>query len=180
MYIYHVLFNALSAYMIHINLNTIFYTHAEHSPTKTIYMTIIMYIYHVLVNTLNAHMILINLNMIFYTHREPAQFHPNNPHKAPYRKTNNTPLPLPHEQNTMNSNVYNTHMHTRTHTVTHKALYGNTQTTINSNMYETDLYVCVRMHRAHAHTCARTHMHTTHTHTHTDCSRNIWLFQSIF
>ena len=37
MYIYHVLINALSAHMIHINLN-IFYTHVEHSPTKTIYM----------------------------------------------------------------------------------------------------------------------------------------------
>ena len=36
MYIYHTLINALSAHMIHINLNMIFYTHAEHSPTKTI------------------------------------------------------------------------------------------------------------------------------------------------
>ena len=31
MHIYHALINALSAYMIHINLNTVFYTHAEHS-----------------------------------------------------------------------------------------------------------------------------------------------------
>ena len=31
MYIYHALINAL------INLNMIFYTHVEHSPTKTIY-----------------------------------------------------------------------------------------------------------------------------------------------
>ena len=37
MYIYHALINALSAHMIHINLNMIFYTHAKHSPTKTIY-----------------------------------------------------------------------------------------------------------------------------------------------
>ena len=39
MYIYHVLINALSAHMIHINLN-IFYTHVEHSlsSTKTIYI----------------------------------------------------------------------------------------------------------------------------------------------
>ena len=36
MYIYHVLINALSAHMIHINLNMIFYTHVEHNPTKTI------------------------------------------------------------------------------------------------------------------------------------------------
>ena len=37
MYIYHVLIKALSAHMIHINLN-IFYTNVEHSPTKTIYI----------------------------------------------------------------------------------------------------------------------------------------------
>ena len=34
MYIYHALINALSAHMIHINLNMIFCTHAEHGPTK--------------------------------------------------------------------------------------------------------------------------------------------------
>ena len=38
MYIYHALINALSAHMIHINLNMIFYTHVQHSPTKTIYI----------------------------------------------------------------------------------------------------------------------------------------------
>ena len=38
MYIYHALINALSAHMMHINLNMIFYTHVEHSPTKTIYI----------------------------------------------------------------------------------------------------------------------------------------------
>ena len=38
MYIYHALINALSAHMIHINLNMIFCTHVEHSPTKTIYI----------------------------------------------------------------------------------------------------------------------------------------------
>ena len=37
MYIYHALINALSAHMIHINLNMIFYTHVKHSPTKTSY-----------------------------------------------------------------------------------------------------------------------------------------------
>ena len=36
MYIYHALINTLSAHMIHINLNMIFYTPVEHSPTKTI------------------------------------------------------------------------------------------------------------------------------------------------
>ena len=38
MYVYHALINALSAHMIHINLNMIFYTHVEHSPTKIIYI----------------------------------------------------------------------------------------------------------------------------------------------
>ena len=38
MYIYHAFINALSAPMTHINLNMIFYTHVEHSPTKTIYI----------------------------------------------------------------------------------------------------------------------------------------------
>ena len=33
MYIYYALIKALSAHMIHINLNTIFYTHVEHCPT---------------------------------------------------------------------------------------------------------------------------------------------------
>ena len=34
MYIYHTLINALSACIIHINLNMIFCTHVEHSPIK--------------------------------------------------------------------------------------------------------------------------------------------------
>ena len=38
MYIYHALINALSAHMLHINLNMILYTHVEHSPTKIIYI----------------------------------------------------------------------------------------------------------------------------------------------
>ena len=38
MFIYHALINALNTHMIHINLNMIFYTHVEHSPTKTIYI----------------------------------------------------------------------------------------------------------------------------------------------
>ena len=37
-YIYHALINALNAQMIHINLNTIFYTHVACSPTETIYI----------------------------------------------------------------------------------------------------------------------------------------------
>jgi len=38
MYIYHALINALSAHIIHINLNTIFYTYVEDTPTKTIHI----------------------------------------------------------------------------------------------------------------------------------------------
>ena len=38
MYIYHVLINALRADMMYNNLNTVFYTHVEHSPTKTMYI----------------------------------------------------------------------------------------------------------------------------------------------
>ena len=40
MYIYHALINALSAHIIHrpINLNTVFYTDVDDSPTKTIYI----------------------------------------------------------------------------------------------------------------------------------------------
>ena len=34
MYIYHALINAMSAHMLHINLNMILYTHVEHSPAK--------------------------------------------------------------------------------------------------------------------------------------------------
>ena len=34
-YNYHALINALSAHIIHINLNRIFYTQVEHSPTTT-------------------------------------------------------------------------------------------------------------------------------------------------
>ena len=54
MYIYHALINALSAHMIHTNLNMIFYTHVEHSPTKTIY---IKYYTHILKkkSTTNTH-----------------------------------------------------------------------------------------------------------------------------
>ena len=38
MYIYHALINTLNTHMIHININMIFYTHVEHSATKTIYI----------------------------------------------------------------------------------------------------------------------------------------------
>ena len=38
MYIHHVLINKLGTHMMHINLNTIFYTYVEHSLTKTIYI----------------------------------------------------------------------------------------------------------------------------------------------
>ena len=38
MHIYHALINALSAHIMHINLNTIFCMYVEDSPTKTIYI----------------------------------------------------------------------------------------------------------------------------------------------
>ena len=38
MYIYHGLINTLSAHRTHINLDTIFHTHAEHNPTKTVHV----------------------------------------------------------------------------------------------------------------------------------------------
>jgi len=38
MYIYHALIATFSTHTIHINLNTIFYTHEEHSPTNAIYI----------------------------------------------------------------------------------------------------------------------------------------------
>ena len=37
MCIYHALINAMRAHIIHMNLNTIFYTHVEHSSTEMIY-----------------------------------------------------------------------------------------------------------------------------------------------
>ena len=43
MHIYYVLINTLSAHMIQINLDTLFYTHVEHSPTKTIYVKYYIY-----------------------------------------------------------------------------------------------------------------------------------------
>ena len=36
-HIHHALINAVSAHMIHINLNTIFYTHVEHLPKQFTY-----------------------------------------------------------------------------------------------------------------------------------------------
>ena len=38
MYIKYVLINALNAHILHTNLNTISYTHVEHSPTNTVYI----------------------------------------------------------------------------------------------------------------------------------------------
>ena len=38
MYIYNALFGAPSAYMIHTDLNTVFFTHVDHSPTDAMYV----------------------------------------------------------------------------------------------------------------------------------------------
>ena len=43
MYLYHALINALTAHTVHIPLNTIFYIHVEHSPTRTIYIRYYMH-----------------------------------------------------------------------------------------------------------------------------------------
>ena len=58
MYIYHELFDTQSVPMIYINLNTIFYTHVEHSHIKTIYIK--CYIYELKKRT---HKNVINLNI---------------------------------------------------------------------------------------------------------------------
>ena len=56
MYIYHALIYALSAYMIHINLNIIFCTHVEHSPTKTVYIKYYTHTHtHTHTNALHTH-----------------------------------------------------------------------------------------------------------------------------
>ena len=43
MHIYYVFINTLSAHMVQINLDTLFYMHVEHSPTKTIYVKYYIY-----------------------------------------------------------------------------------------------------------------------------------------
>ena len=53
--------------MMHVNLNMIFYTHVEHSPTKVIY---IKYYKKPKTKQKNTH-----LNMIFYTHVEQNNLH---------------------------------------------------------------------------------------------------------
>ena len=53
MCIYYALINALSVHMIHINRNVIFYTHVEHSPTKTIYIK--YYKIKIKIRTINTH-----------------------------------------------------------------------------------------------------------------------------
>ena len=54
MYIYHALINTLSTHMLHINLNMIFCSHVEHSPTKTIYMKYDMENTHIRTHTLTV------------------------------------------------------------------------------------------------------------------------------
>ena len=43
MYIYHALIDTLNAHLVHINLNTLFYTDLEDSPIKTIYIRCYMH-----------------------------------------------------------------------------------------------------------------------------------------
>ena len=65
MYNYHALINALSAHAIRINLNTIFYTHVEHSPTKTIYTKYYMET-HTHTHTMNADMYDTDVSIYIY------------------------------------------------------------------------------------------------------------------
>ena len=55
MYMYHALINVLSAHMIHINLNMIFYTHVKHSPTKTIYIDFFLIFFKALQTRTHTH-----------------------------------------------------------------------------------------------------------------------------
>ena len=70
MYIYHALINALSVHMIHINLNMIFYTHAEHSPIKTFYVKYYFFLYTVCKGLVNK----IQVQVMF---EQPAWKQPN-------------------------------------------------------------------------------------------------------
>ena len=54
----YALMNVLSVHMIHLNLNIIFYTHVEHSPTKIIYMK---YYTEKQTNTHTTHLSLIHI-----------------------------------------------------------------------------------------------------------------------
>ena len=51
--------------------------------------------------------------MIFYVYTHRAQSYQNNPHKAPYGKTNTTPPHTKKQNNnpTMDSNVYDTDLY---------------------------------------------------------------------
>ena len=78
MYIYHALINALSAHMIHINLNMIFYTHAEQSPTKTIYIN-----YYIK-----------NTNKMHYTHTHTHAHTHAHTHTLTVAETGSPPPPV--------------------------------------------------------------------------------------
>ena len=89
MYIDHALLNALSALLIHIKLNMIFYTHVEHNPTKTIYIK-------------------------YYTKKKQKtkalQTHPH-PHPHPHTHTHTHTHARTHART-------HTHTHTHTHAMT--------------------------------------------------------------
>ena len=95
MYIYHELINALSAHMIHINLNRIFYTHVEHSPTKTIYKK--YYTKQTKKRTTNTHT---HIHTHTHTHTRTHAHTRTRTHARTHARTH-------------------THTHTHTHTSTH-------------------------------------------------------------
>ena len=57
MYVYHALINTLSAHILHINLNMIFYTHVKHSPTptETIYIKYYIFFFKALQTRTHTH-----------------------------------------------------------------------------------------------------------------------------
>ena len=103
MYIYRALIDALSAHMLHINLNTIFYTHAEHSPTNTIYTK-----YMGKPHTAQSYQH--NLHKVYGKTTHRPQSYQHNLHKV-YGKTTHT--------HTRKKKHARTHTHTRTNTHTH-------------------------------------------------------------
>ena len=97
-----VLINALSAHMIHINVSTIFYTHIEHSPTRTTY---------------------IRYYMETHTHTHT--------HKHAHKHTHTLTRTHTHTHTHTNTHTHthkHTHIHTHTQTHTHTLTHTNTHT----------------------------------------------------
>ena len=123
MHIYHAPVNALRAHMIHINLNTIFYTHVEHSPTKTI-------------------SIKYSVEKHAHTHTHTHTLTHTLTHSHTHTHTHSHTHTHTHTHTHILTGTQATNTHTRTHTHTH------THTALNSNISDTDLYAqaCLSFH----------------------------------